>query len=75
VDDDDFSNFIAYLISSGEISDASTEDEVYDYYGNGNKEDGEQNLRQLFLVNQAIAFVVENANVTVEAETETSTEE
>jgi FKBP-type peptidyl-prolyl cis-trans isomerase (trigger factor) len=75
VDDDDFSNFVAYLISSGEISDASTEDDVYDYYGNGNKEDGEQNLRQLFRVNQAIAFVVENANVTVEAETETSTEE
>jgi FKBP-type peptidyl-prolyl cis-trans isomerase (trigger factor) len=69
VDDDDFSEFVSYIISSGNIG-ASTEDDVYEYYGLGNKEDGEQSLRQLYRVNQAIMFVVENANVTVESETE-----
>jgi trigger factor len=65
VDDDDFSQFIAYIISSGSIS-AESEDDVYDYYGLGSKEDGEQSLRQLYRVNQAISYVVENANVTEE---------
>jgi FKBP-type peptidyl-prolyl cis-trans isomerase (trigger factor) len=64
-DDDNFAQFVSYIISSGNI-DASSAEEVYEYYGLGNKEDGEQSLRQLFRVNQAISFVVENANVTVE---------
>jgi FKBP-type peptidyl-prolyl cis-trans isomerase (trigger factor) len=64
-DDDNFSQFVSYIISSGNI-DVSTADEVYEYYGLGNKEDGEQSLRQLYRVNQAISFVVENADVTVE---------
>jgi trigger factor len=69
VEEDDFSDFVDYLISSGDI-DASTADDVYDYYGNGNREDGEQSLRQLFRVNQAITFVVEHADVTIENESE-----
>jgi trigger factor len=69
-DDDDFSQFVSYIISSGNI-DASSEDDVYDYYGLGNKEDGEQSLRQLYRVNQAITFVVEHANVTEENASET----
>jgi trigger factor len=74
-DDDNFAQFVSYIISSGNI-DASSAEEVYEYYGLGNKEDGEQSLRQLFRVNQAISFVVENANVTVEpAEDDTATTE
>jgi FKBP-type peptidyl-prolyl cis-trans isomerase (trigger factor) len=65
-DDDDFSQFVSYIISSGNI-DASSEDDVYEYYGLGSKEDGEQSLRQLYRVNQAITYVVEHANVTEES--------
>ncbi len=65
VDEDDFSQFVNYLISSG-ASQMTTEDEVYEYYGCGSKEDGKKSLRQLYRVNRAISHVVENANVTVD---------
>lgn len=42
------------------------ENAVYKYYGGGNKEDGKKTLRQLYVVNQAISYVVEKANITVE---------
>jgi hypothetical protein len=44
---------------------------VYEYYGAGNTEDGKITLRQLYRVNQAIAFVTEHANVVYEPETDT----
>ena len=66
VDQDKFDQFINYIISSGN-TEMTTESEVYDYYGNGNKEDGEKNLKQLYLDNNALSFVIENANVTVKA--------
>ena len=66
VDQDKFDQFINYIISSGN-TEMTTESEVYDYYGNGNKEDGEKNLKQLDLDNNALSFVIENANVTVKA--------
>ena len=69
VDADDFADFVNYIVSSGS-SQMTTEDEVYDYYGYGNKEDGKKALRQLYRVNQAISFVVEHADVTVESETQ-----
>jgi FKBP-type peptidyl-prolyl cis-trans isomerase (trigger factor) len=74
VSDDDFSEFVSYLISANSDTFSSKED-VYNYYGTGNQEDGEKTLRQLYRINQAISFVTENANVTVEAETEDSTQE
>lgn len=66
VDQDKFDQFVNYIISSGN-SEMTTESEVYDYYGNGNKEDGKKNLKQLYLDNDALSFVIENANVTVKA--------
>lgn len=69
VDEDDFDDFVNYIVNSSN-GEMSTADEVYDYYGFGNKEDGKKELRQLYRVNNAISFVVENANVTVEPETE-----
>lgn len=69
VDEDDFAQFVNYLISSS--SQMSTEDEVYEYYGNGSKEDGEKSLRQLYRVNKAISHVAKNANVTVDKGTDT----
>lgn len=69
VDEDDFAQFVNYLVSSS--SQMSTEDEVYEYYGNGSKEDGEKSLRQLYRVNKAISHVAKNANVTVDKGTDT----
>ncbi len=65
IDQDKYEQFIDYIISSGN-SELSTEAAIYDYYGNGNKEDGEKNLKQLYLTNDALSFVIENANVTVQ---------
>ena len=65
IDQDKYDQFIDYIISSGN-SELSTEAAIYDYYGNGNKEDGKKNLKQLYLTNDALSFVVENANVTVQ---------
>ena len=42
------------------------------YYGGGNKEDGKKTLRQLYVVNQAISYVVEKANITVKPDTQTT---
>ena len=70
VDDDDFNQFVNYIVSSGS-SQMTTEEEVYKYYGNGSKEDGEKTLRQLYRVNTAISQVAEDANVTVDKGTDT----
>lgn len=72
--DDDFKQFVSYIVSSGS-SQMTTEDEVYEYYGNGSKEDGEKTLRQLYRVNSAISQVSEDANVTVEKKTDTESTE
>ena len=65
IDQDKYEQFIDYIISSGN-SELSTESAIYDYYGNGNKEDGKKNLKRLYLTNDALSFVVENANITVQ---------
>lgn len=65
IDQDKYEQFIDYIISSGN-SELSTESAIYDYYSNGNKEDGKKNLKRLYLTNDALSFVVENANVTVQ---------
>lgn len=70
IDEDDFKKFTDYLVSSSS-SQFSDENALYEYYGLGNKEDGEKTLRQLYIVNQAISYVVEKTNVTVEPETQT----
>lgn len=70
IDQDKYDQFINYIISSGN-SQLTTEDAIYDYYGNGNKEDGEKNLKQLYLANDALSYVIENANVTVKADDST----
>ncbi len=65
IDQDKYEQFIDYIISSGN-RELSTEAAIYDYYGNGNKEDGKKNLKRLYLTNDALSFVIENANVTVQ---------
>ncbi len=71
ISDDDFKSFVDYLVSSGN-SQMADENAVYKYYGGGNKEDGKKTLRQLYVVNQAISYVVEKANITVEPDTQTT---
>ena len=71
VSDDDFKEFVDYLVSSGN-SQMTTESEVYDYYGNGSQEDGKKMLRQQYRINKAISYVVEQANVTIEPATEST---
>ena len=71
ISDDDFKSFVDYLVSSSN-SQMADENAVYKYYGVGNKEDGEKTLRQLYVVNQAISYVVEKANITVEPDTLTA---
>ena len=69
VSDDDFKSFVDYLVSSSN-SQMADENAVYEYYGVGNKADGKKTLRQLYVVNQAISYVVEKANVTVKPDTQ-----
>ncbi len=71
VSDDDFKEFVDYLVSSGN-SQMTTESEVYDYYGNGSQEEGKKMLRQQYRINKAISYVVEQANVTIEPATEST---
>lgn len=65
IDQEKYDQFISYIVSSGN-SELTTEEAIYDYYGNGNKEDGEKELKKLYLANDALSFVIENANVKVE---------
>lgn len=66
VNEEDFAQFINYIIQSGN-GGFTTEDDVYEYYGIGIAEDGKKALRELYRVNQAVSFVTDHANVTVEA--------
>lgn len=69
VDEEDFQQFVDYVIQSDGGGFASADD-VYEYYGIGSREDGEKALKQLYRVNQAVSFVADHANVTVEPEGE-----
>lgn len=69
VDEEEFQQFINYIIQS-DNGGFATADEVYEYYGIGSREDGEKALKQLYRVNQAVSFVVDHANVTVEPDSE-----
>ena len=71
ISDDDFKSFVDYLVSSGN-SQMADENAVYKYYGGGNKEDGKKTVRQMYVVNQAISYVVEKANITVKPDTQTT---
>lgn len=69
VDEEEFTQFIDYIIQSdnGGFADANA---VYEYYGIGDAKDGEQALRQLYRVNKAVSFVVDHANVIVDNSSE-----
>ena len=74
IDEDDYQDFVDYIVSSGG-SEMTTEEEVYKYYGNGSKEDGKKQIRQLYRVNTCITNIAEEANVKVEKKTSTESTE
>lgn len=73
IDEDEYNNYISYIINqaSGTFSEAN---DVYEYFGSGNAEEGEAYLRNQYLVNKAIDKVTDMAVVTYEEETTESAE-
>lgn len=73
IDEKDFEEFIQYIVDSSNGQMAAS-DAVYEYYGNGNKKNGEKMLRQMYRVNTALSQVVEDADVTIQEEAQADTE-
>lgn len=63
LDETEFAAFVQTFVSN-ENMEFSTEEDVFNYFGAGIREDGEKYLRNLYLVNKAIDHVAENAVVT-----------
>jgi trigger factor len=71
IDETAYSEYVEQLISSGTTYGYySDEDAMYEYYGYGDKVYGESYLRSLYLYDQALEDISENATVTVVPETE-----
>ena len=66
VDDDGYNQFVQNFVDNSQYGFDDTE-AVYNAFGNDNAEDGEAYMRKLYLVNKAMDFVVNKANVTVTA--------
>ncbi|MCD7708342.1 MAG: FKBP-type peptidyl-prolyl cis-trans isomerase [Clostridiales bacterium] len=67
IDEDGFETYAEQLMSS--ISSGfDTEEELYEYYGAGDAAAGESAIRKLYLANEAMSYVTENANVIVAEE-------
>lgn len=71
IDDEEYATFIQnFLTSSSSFTD---EEALYEYFGSGNKEDGETYLKQLYITNKAIDLVYGKATVNeAPAETEST---
>lgn len=63
MDEDAFSEYVNYIISASN-SQFENADVVYEYFGNGNSEEGETYLKEQYLVNKAIDKVAGSAEVT-----------
>ena len=61
MDDDEFSQYISYVISQSNGSFAD-EKAVYEYFGAGNETEGKEYMQRQYLVNKAVDIVA--ANVT-----------
>lgn len=75
IDEEEYAEFIQNFLSS---STAFTDEEtMYEYFGSGNKENGETYLRQLYITNKAIDLVYSKATISekpAESESSESTE-
>lgn len=67
VDDDEFAKFVKNFVDNENYGFEDT-DAVYKYFGNDHADEGEAYMRELYLVNKGIDYVVENADVTVQAQ-------
>ncbi len=66
IDEDEFATFVQNFVDNSSYGFSDT-DAVYKYFGNDQADEGEAYMRDLYLVNKAIDYVVENADVTVQA--------
>lgn len=73
VDDEEYATFIQNFLNS--YSDFTDEETLYEYFGNGDKEDGETYLRQLYITNKAIDVVYSKATVKNPESTESTESE
>jgi FKBP-type peptidyl-prolyl cis-trans isomerase (trigger factor) len=67
MDEDEYAAYVENFLTSSS-ADFSTEDDVYEYFGAGNVEDGMQYLRDLYRINKAIDYVADSAVVTYTTE-------
>jgi FKBP-type peptidyl-prolyl cis-trans isomerase (trigger factor) len=67
MDEDEYNSYVQNFLTSSSTG-FSTEDDVYEYFGAGSVEDGMQYLRDLYRINKAIDYVVDNAVVTYTAD-------
>lgn len=78
LDEEEFDSFISNIVSSSSSSTSGVsfadEDAVYEYYGAGVADNGKKYMKELFLMNKAIDFVYEKADVTIEEASEEDTE-
>jgi trigger factor len=59
VDDEGYDEYLQNIISSY----TSDEESVYETFGNGDAEKGKAYVQRMYLMNQALDFTIENANV------------
>jgi FKBP-type peptidyl-prolyl cis-trans isomerase (trigger factor) len=59
VDDEGYDEYLQNIISSY----SSDEESVYETFGNGDAEKGKAYVQRMYLMNQALDFTIENANV------------
>lgn len=75
IDEEEFQQYVQNVVSSNNYGFESEED-VYNYFGAGNAENGKKYVQNLYLINKAITVVGNEAKVTIkEAEKSTETEE
>lgn len=69
LDEKEFETYITTLVSSASSSGSqmSSADDVYQYYGAGNTENGKKYMQRLYLMNKAIDKIYDSAKITVKA--------
>ena len=64
MDPDEYQEFIEGQITANQ--EYNTEDDIYEEFGNGNKEGGKAYVENLFRIRKAMTLVAESAVVTIE---------
>jgi FKBP-type peptidyl-prolyl cis-trans isomerase (trigger factor) len=62
VDDDEYQTYIQSIIDSSSNS-FTDEQDVYESFGDGDAEKGNNYLQKMYLMNQALTYTTDNANI------------